>query len=272
MRPPQVLSGCWISPATPFTQPRQAEPHDDADHRAGVDQEIVTGRSDLHPGGDDHSAGLRASPHFRVLGRPWRGFRNPAGGARVSNQFSSSMRRRLTDRLFFAIFPDLATAVGYRPAGRRLARHAPAERPAPLAGRSGSASPCITWAITPACGATSWRWPARRPRRSPRRRSRWSSTAPPASTTATIRSSCRAAKGWRPGRPSSATWAWPWRGPGSASWWTRASRPHVTMLYDRRLVAEQTIEPVRWTVGGFTLIHSLLGRTEHIPLGRWALG
>jgi 2'-5' RNA ligase len=48
--------------------------------------------------------------------------------------------------------------------------------------------------------------------------------------------------------------------------------PHVTMLYDRRLVAEQAIEPVRWTVGGFTLIHSLLGRTEHIPLARWTLG
>ncbi|MNL66559.1 hypothetical protein D3C87_1910460 [compost metagenome] len=48
--------------------------------------------------------------------------------------------------------------------------------------------------------------------------------------------------------------------------------PHVTMLYDRRLVAEQGIEPVRWTVGGFTLIHSLLGRTEHIPLARWTLG
>jgi 2'-5' RNA ligase len=47
--------------------------------------------------------------------------------------------------------------------------------------------------------------------------------------------------------------------------------PHVTMLYDRRLVAEQGIEPVRWTVGGFTLIHSLLGRTEHIPLARWTL-
>jgi 2'-5' RNA ligase len=47
--------------------------------------------------------------------------------------------------------------------------------------------------------------------------------------------------------------------------------PHVTMLYDRRLVAEQEIEPVRWTVGGFTLIHSLLGRTEHIPLARWTL-
>ena len=48
--------------------------------------------------------------------------------------------------------------------------------------------------------------------------------------------------------------------------------PHVTMLYDKRLVAEQAIDPVRWTVGGFTLIHSLLGRTEHIPLARWTLG
>jgi 2'-5' RNA ligase len=47
--------------------------------------------------------------------------------------------------------------------------------------------------------------------------------------------------------------------------------PHVTMLYDRRLVAEQSITPIRWTVGGFTLIHSLLGRTEHIPLARWTL-
>ncbi len=48
--------------------------------------------------------------------------------------------------------------------------------------------------------------------------------------------------------------------------------PHVTMLYDRQLIGEQTIEPVRWTVGGFTLIHSLLGKTEHIPLARWTLG
>jgi 2'-5' RNA ligase len=47
--------------------------------------------------------------------------------------------------------------------------------------------------------------------------------------------------------------------------------PHVTMLYDRRLVAEQALAPIRWTVGGFTLIHSLLGRTEHIPLARWTL-
>jgi 2'-5' RNA ligase len=44
------------------------------------------------------------------------------------------------------------------------------------------------------------------------------------------------------------------------------------MLYDRNLIPEQVIEPVRWTVGGFTLVHSRLGRTEHIPLGRWTLG
>lgn len=51
----------------------------------------------------------------------------------------------------------------------------------------------------------------------------------------------------------------------------RSFTPHVTMLYDRRLVAEQEVSPIRWTVGGFILIHSLLGRTEHIPLARWAL-
>lgn len=47
--------------------------------------------------------------------------------------------------------------------------------------------------------------------------------------------------------------------------------PHVTLLYDRALIAEEPVTPVTWTVGGFTLIHSLLGRTEHIPLARWAL-
>ncbi|KQY29795.1 2'-5' RNA ligase [Caulobacter sp. Root487D2Y] len=47
--------------------------------------------------------------------------------------------------------------------------------------------------------------------------------------------------------------------------------PHVTMLYDRQLVAEQATAPVRWTVGGFTLVHSLLGRTEHVALGNWTL-
>ncbi len=51
----------------------------------------------------------------------------------------------------------------------------------------------------------------------------------------------------------------------------KAFTPHVTLLYDRGLVVEEPIAPVTWTVGGFTLIHSLLGRTEHIPLARWTL-
>jgi 2'-5' RNA ligase len=52
----------------------------------------------------------------------------------------------------------------------------------------------------------------------------------------------------------------------------KAFTPHVTMLYDRRAVVEAPVEPVTWTVSGFTLVHSLLGRTEHVPLARWTLG
>jgi 2'-5' RNA ligase len=48
--------------------------------------------------------------------------------------------------------------------------------------------------------------------------------------------------------------------------------PHVTLLYDGRRVEEQFIEPIRWTVRDFVLVHSLRGRTMHIPLERWHLG
>lgn len=47
--------------------------------------------------------------------------------------------------------------------------------------------------------------------------------------------------------------------------------PHVTMLYDEQLVHERPVEPVRWTAHEFVLVHSLLDRTQHIPLGRWPL-
>jgi RNA 2',3'-cyclic 3'-phosphodiesterase len=47
--------------------------------------------------------------------------------------------------------------------------------------------------------------------------------------------------------------------------------PHVTLLYDERGIERHAIEPVRWTVREFVLVHSLLGRTTHIPLGRWPL-
>ena len=44
--------------------------------------------------------------------------------------------------------------------------------------------------------------------------------------------------------------------------------PHITLLYDRRKVEEQPIEPIAWTVGEFVLIHSLYG---HAHLARWPL-
>jgi RNA 2',3'-cyclic 3'-phosphodiesterase len=47
--------------------------------------------------------------------------------------------------------------------------------------------------------------------------------------------------------------------------------PHITLLYDGRRIEEQFIEPVRWTVRDFVLVHSLRGETIHIPLKRWRL-
>jgi RNA 2',3'-cyclic 3'-phosphodiesterase len=45
--------------------------------------------------------------------------------------------------------------------------------------------------------------------------------------------------------------------------------PHVTLMYDRQGVHEQVVEPIRWSAQDFVLVHSLLGQTKHIHLGRW---
>ncbi len=47
--------------------------------------------------------------------------------------------------------------------------------------------------------------------------------------------------------------------------------PHMTLLYDRRLVDVQTVEEIRWTVSDFALVHSLLGRGIHNRLAHWSL-
>jgi len=47
--------------------------------------------------------------------------------------------------------------------------------------------------------------------------------------------------------------------------------PHITLVYDGVSVPERTIEPIGWTVREFVLVHSLLGQTRHIILGRWPL-
>lgn len=49
--------------------------------------------------------------------------------------------------------------------------------------------------------------------------------------------------------------------------------PHVTLMYGDRFVADQSVEPpVDWAVGEFVLVHSLLGRSCYRPLGRFRLG
>jgi 2'-5' RNA ligase len=47
--------------------------------------------------------------------------------------------------------------------------------------------------------------------------------------------------------------------------------PHMTLLYDRRMVAEQAVEPVYLTVRDFALVHSLVTQSRHIELARWPL-
>ena len=47
--------------------------------------------------------------------------------------------------------------------------------------------------------------------------------------------------------------------------------PHVTLLYDARMVPYQAVDGVDWRVSEFVLVHSLLGQTRHIVLGRWPL-
>jgi 2'-5' RNA ligase len=52
---------------------------------------------------------------------------------------------------------------------------------------------------------------------------------------------------------------------------TKRFTPHVTLLYDQQVIAEQVAVPITWTVNEFVHVHSLLGRTQHISLGRWPL-
>ncbi|MEI9995017.1 MAG: 2'-5' RNA ligase family protein [Rhizomicrobium sp.] len=48
-------------------------------------------------------------------------------------------------------------------------------------------------------------------------------------------------------------------------------KPHVTLLRDTKRAKPSAIEPLAWTARDFVLVHSLLGKTTHIHLGRWPL-
>ena len=58
---------------------------------------------------------------------------------------------------------------------------------------------------------------------------------------------------------------------GLGPWVSRRFTPHMTLLYDSRHVDTCPVEPVRWKVREFVLVHSLLRRRKHIPLARWVL-
>lgn len=48
-------------------------------------------------------------------------------------------------------------------------------------------------------------------------------------------------------------------------------KPHMTLTYDRQRVKPFPIDPIVWTIRDLVLVHSILGKTKHIHLGRWPL-
>jgi len=51
-----------------------------------------------------------------------------------------------------------------------------------------------------------------------------------------------------------------------------AFTPHVTLLYDRKVVPQSPLDhPVGWKVRDFALVHSLHGKGRHLHLARWPL-
>jgi RNA 2',3'-cyclic 3'-phosphodiesterase len=51
----------------------------------------------------------------------------------------------------------------------------------------------------------------------------------------------------------------------------RSYAPHVTLLYDNRLIDEHPITPIGWWGREFVLVHSLLGQTQCGFLARFPL-
>jgi 2'-5' RNA ligase len=47
--------------------------------------------------------------------------------------------------------------------------------------------------------------------------------------------------------------------------------PHVTLLYDEKNVAEERVNPIRWTVDELVLVHSYVGEGRYEMLGKWGL-
>lgn len=61
------------------------------------------------------------------------------------------------------------------------------------------------------------------------------------------------------------------RAAGLGRYVERRFTPHVTLLYDERSLPAQAVPPIGWTVRELVLVRSLIGRGEHRVLGRWGL-
>jgi RNA 2',3'-cyclic 3'-phosphodiesterase len=54
-------------------------------------------------------------------------------------------------------------------------------------------------------------------------------------------------------------------------WLKTTYTPHLTLLYDDQRVSLQAIETVAWTARELVLVHSMVGQSRHVHLGRWPL-
>jgi len=52
---------------------------------------------------------------------------------------------------------------------------------------------------------------------------------------------------------------------------TRKFVPHMTLLYDDRVLAPRPVTRIAWAAREFVLVHSLIGRGEYRVLGHWSL-
>jgi len=188
----------------------------------------------------------------------------------VSDQFSLFEAPPVTDRLFFAIFPDAETAAG-------IARHAATLR----ASHQLSGRPLAPERFHVTLHHLGDHAGVRRDIVSMAHQAAKAMTAPPFEVVFDRAASfhnggnnpfvLQGGEGLEALRAFQRDLGSAMARAGLGKWVDKTFTPHVTMLYDRRLVAEQPLSPVRWTVSEFILVHSLLGRTEHVPLARWTL-
>lgn len=51
----------------------------------------------------------------------------------------------------------------------------------------------------------------------------------------------------------------------------RGFTPHLTLLYDPKVVHKEAIDAIPWSVKEYVLVRSLVGQGRHEVLGRWVL-